>query len=115
MQTDVAFGQAKNLCKQMGGRLATPKTAEESEALRAGMAQRFEATRMWIGLNDLSQDGTWVWTNGSPLRYRAWAPGEPNAYGREACVELFADRWNWNDLDCAQSLPSVCEGPAKKP
>lgn len=115
MTMNLPFGQAKNVCKQQGGRLATPRTDAESEALKSGMAQRFEATRMWIGLNDLASPGTWVWSNGSPLRYRAWTPGEPNAYGREGCVELFADRWTWNDLDCAEKLPSVCESPAKKP
>ncbi|MBX3226431.1 MAG: hypothetical protein KIT84_32780 [Labilithrix sp.] len=112
---EVTHAEAKAQCKQMGGRLATPKIAAENEALKKGMAQRFEVTRMWIGLNDRETRGSWEWSTKTRARFTAWEPGEPNAFGREACVELFADRWTWNDLDCEVKLPSVCEGPAKQP
>ena len=32
----------------------------------------------WIGGNDLVEEGTWVWTDGSPWNYKNWAENEPN-------------------------------------
>ena len=33
----------------------------------------------WIGINDLSSEGTYVWIDGSDSTYRHWNPGEPHA------------------------------------
>ncbi len=33
---------------------------------------------LWIGLNDLDQEGTWVWSSGQPVTYENWAPGQPD-------------------------------------
>ena len=33
----------------------------------------------WIGLNDQSQERRLVWSDGSPVDFAMWAPGEPNA------------------------------------
>ena len=32
----------------------------------------------WIGLTDAGEEGTWVWSDGEPLEYENWNPGEPN-------------------------------------
>ena len=32
----------------------------------------------WIGLNDITEEGQWVWNNGEPLTYTNWALQEPN-------------------------------------
>ena len=35
--------------------------------------------RIWIGCNDLQQEGRFVWVhNNQPVVYSHWAPGEPN-------------------------------------
>ena len=31
----------------------------------------------WIGLNDASSEGTYVWVDGSESTYRAWGSGQP--------------------------------------
>ena len=66
--------------------------------------------RWFIGLNDRDQEDDYVWTNGEPFSYNAWADGEPNNSGNEDCVELnrFGDE-TWNDIDCDQSLRFICE------
>ena len=33
----------------------------------------------WIGLNDQTQERRILWSDGSPVDYAQWAPGEPNA------------------------------------
>lgn len=42
----------------------------------------------WIGLNDLANQMTFFWSDGSPVAYTNWAAREPNNYGRknEDCV-----------------------------
>jgi len=111
---DRNYADAKRACAADGGGLAVLKTTEGNHAVRDAMAARFAATRMWIGLSDTAEEGNWSWTSGSGLEYAAWAPDEPNNYNEEHCVELHADAWKWNDLECSTKLPSVCESPGKR-
>lgn len=32
----------------------------------------------WIGLNDIDNEGTFVWADGNNSTYRDWYPGRPN-------------------------------------
>jgi hypothetical protein len=32
---------------------------------------------LWIGLTDEAADGTWIWVNGEPFAFSAWATGRP--------------------------------------
>ncbi|MCU0668977.1 MAG: beta-propeller fold lactonase family protein [Myxococcota bacterium] len=53
----------------------------------------------WIGLTDVAQEGTFVWTSGDPFSYSSWwvAGGEPNnAGGVEHFVEINNGLWNDN-------------------
>ncbi|AKT37573.1 CotH kinase family protein [Chondromyces crocatus] len=65
----------------------------------------------WIGLHDQAQEGTFVWTDGSPLDYTDWASGEPNNYADdEHCVHLTGGG-QWNDLFCTSDGRYVCRLP----
>ena len=33
----------------------------------------------WIGLNDIDNEGTFVWADGNNSTYRDWYPGRPNS------------------------------------
>lgn len=65
----------------------------------------------WIGLNDLSVEGTWEWIDGSAVTYTEWDSGEPsNSGGGEDCVHFIANQGTeWNDLGCSTSQNYVCE------
>jgi hypothetical protein len=107
------YAEAKKACAKRGGSLASITSEDVSKEIQAALEQRFKVPRFWIGLNDLAEQGTWAWPDGKPLTHAAsgnWKPGEPNNFGREGCVELFTDTWQWNDLDCGVELPSMCEG-----
>ena len=43
---------------------------------------------LWIGLNDLSTQMYFEWSDGTPVTYTTWLPGEPThaINGREDCV-----------------------------
>jgi len=67
----------------------------------------------WIGADDFAQEGTFAWTDGTPLDYTAWAGGEPNNWGGvENCAHLWGSAGGqWNDLDCNASIYYVCRLP----
>ncbi len=37
-----------------------------------------EAAGCWIGMTDRGSEGAWYWSDGSPVDYLAFSPGEPN-------------------------------------
>ena len=44
---------------------------------------------VWIGLNDIAEEGTFVWTDGSPNTYAKFTDGEPDNYlNSEDCVVI---------------------------
>eukprot|EP01052_Picozoa_sp_SAG31_P009323 SAG31_NODE_487_length_14980_cov_9.526376_16_plen_286_part_00 len=71
----------------------------------------------WIGLNDQEREGRLSWTDGTPVDYFNWAPGEPNDWisldpndykpDGEDCADLDIRRTDasgnpgwWNDIPC---------------
>ena len=52
---------------------------------------------IWIGLNDLTLQHSFDWTDGSEVDYTFWNAGEPNNYGDkgEDCVEMYGNVSRW--------------------
>merc|ERR1712142_113113 len=96
---------AQQTCQMEGGNLVTVDTSEINNILKS------EKKRIWIGASDLETEETFLWTNGKPLSYNSWAPGEPNNHGnREDCVEVnFRSPGLWNDAVCGALRPFMCE------
>ena len=98
----------------MGGFLAKPKTLVENTFVK-GLVQNNEGENTWIGLTQLSDmvmDKKWFWGgHGDPLwRFNDWAPGEPAGNGR--CGQLYdEDHYHWDDNDCDDERPFVCQLP----
>ena len=73
-------------------------------------------TDWWIGLNDHSSEGSFVWTTGEARSYSNWSPGEPNnSYfdgSAENCVHIgwYSPTSSWNDFGCAALNHFICEG-----
>ena len=78
--------------------------------------------RCHIGLNDIANEGSFVWSDGTPVDYTAWHQHEPNnCCGSEDCGEMW-DRGGstptWNDMPCDAQFGDfayVCSQPAKCP
>ncbi len=83
-------------------RLIMLEDAAEAAWLRTQITGKW-----WIGLNDINVEGTWVWSDNSPLTYSAWKSGEPNNSGGEDCAET--DDVGWNDEGCGEVRAYVCE------
>ncbi len=95
---------AKSGCESSGGWLVTIHSSAENTLVNA----LFGADK-WIGLNDLSTEGTYTWLYGSSSYY-SWATNEPNNYnGGEDCIGQYAGG-TWNDFSCTSTLSGyVCQ------
>ncbi len=107
----LSWADAQAACAAYGYHLADVHDAAE-EAWIWGVAEPLDsAAHWWHGFNDEAAEGTFAWDGGSTSTFTDWRAGEPNDYaGNEDCG-AFADDGGgaWNDRDCAQTAPYVCE------
>ena len=78
-----------------GGYLVTINNEMEQKWLQAV----FGGQPSWIGLNDIAQEGQWVWDNGEPLTYTNWGLQEPDdtSIGEEDYV-ILGPSGKWEDF-----------------
>ncbi|EDL21951.1 low affinity immunoglobulin epsilon Fc receptor isoform E [Mus musculus] len=98
--------QARFACSDLQGRLVSIHSQKEQDFLM----QHINKKDSWIGLQDLNMEGEFVWSDGSPVGYSNWNPGEPNNGGQgEDCV-MMRGSGQWNDAFCRSYLDAwVCE------
>ena len=64
----------------------------------------------WVGLNDIDQEGMFVWTDGSPNTYTRFDANQPdNRAGNEHCVLMKYQDGNFMDRPCTRNQPFICE------
>jgi hypothetical protein len=63
----------------------------------------------WIGMYDITSEGTFQWTDGSSSTFTNWAANQPDdATGGFNCVETYGDG-TWNDQDCSAGFTGICK------
>jgi hypothetical protein len=93
------------------------------DAFINGMARTitepFRFGYFWIGGSTIGRAGTWHWTDGSVFwtgdshglpngdAYFNWRSGSPVNTDGDSCA--FSDDAGWQDIDCMQDRPYVCE------
>jgi len=84
----------------LGGHLATVRSADENNWIYSTLLRpNGEFRRGWLGLNDIENEGTFVWTSGEPVTFTNWGGGEPNNSGNvEHYTQMpwWAPEWNDN-------------------
>ncbi|XP_074836497.1 uncharacterized protein LOC142003438 [Carettochelys insculpta] len=100
------WSHAKQACVDQGAQLVVIDNQQEQEFLQKHM----NGKEYWIGLNDLSKEGTFTWVDDSSVSYSNWNQGEPNNVGSgEDCVMMYKDG-KWNDAQCANNVDGwICE------
>ena len=111
VSTKMSWADAELHCVSQGANLVSIHSLDEQNFVQT-LIEKFDHAngRIWIGLSDLQEEGSWMWSDGCPARFFLWTPGEPNnAGGPEGCVEKrsHTDK-KWNDLPCNVLIPSVC-------
>ena len=96
----LSWQEAQTEAAAIGGNLVTINDAEEQAFLvdRYGNDQQ----RLWIGLTDVNDEGTFEWISGESVSFTAWHEGEPNDHGGgEDFTELNFSWFSgaWNDVD----------------
>ena len=95
-----------------------PKTKQDNDLVRAaGSMNAKKGGNIWIGLDDLQNEGDFHWSDDSELDgWTNWSPKQPNNAGKkgEDCVAILAKNGKWNDLACGKRQLVVCEVPADK-
>ncbi|KAI8791706.1 C-type lectin mannose-binding isoform [Biomphalaria glabrata] len=107
--TAANYTTATSICKQKNGLLMTVKTLERINILKTLMKNdRF----VYIGLNDIVQEGNFVWSDGTLLSQTEMAifsVGKPTpANSAEDCV-VYDTVYGANDVPCSFLQKYVCE------
>ncbi|XP_019628228.1 PREDICTED: sushi, von Willebrand factor type A, EGF and pentraxin domain-containing protein 1-like [Branchiostoma belcheri] len=78
---------ARKICESGGGYLVVVKDEGEHQFLIDHLNSTVD---IWIGLDDIINEGTFVYNDGSPLgAFSKWAHGEPNdGGGNQDCVHI---------------------------
>lgn len=77
---------ARDTCRRLGGNLACIGSAAENNFIATSTSTM---GCLWLGFNDDSLEGTWVWVNNEPVNYTNWYPGEPNNFGGSEDFAIF--------------------------
>ncbi len=72
--TPTDWQSAETIAASQGGNLLTIRNLLENNWAQ----QHTQNVPMWIGMNDLAQPGTWVWSSGEPATFNNWYPGQPD-------------------------------------
>ncbi|XP_028250275.1 neurocan core protein-like [Parambassis ranga] len=110
-----SWERSRQDCREKGADLVAIDSYEEQEFLTTTINQT-----SWIGLNDRDHEGTWKWSDGTPLDSTPayWREDQPDngngdpLWGEEDCVYITAQqeaKKNWNDRKCVASHRWICE------
>eukprot|EP00105_Crassostrea_gigas_P043771 XP_019927919.1 PREDICTED: perlucin-like protein [Crassostrea gigas] len=105
--TDAVYWQtARSSCQRLGANLVTINNAGTQTFIENLCPDGI----YWIGLNDISNEGTFLWVaTSTQVSYSNWNPGEPNDSGGEDCVHLLESTHKWNDINCARNHSYICQ------
>nr|ACV41410.1 mannan-binding lectin isoform 1 [Mesocentrotus nudus] len=117
----VNWHDARHACERLGAHLVSIHSLEDSRevyVLWKSLADESHTNDVdrsfWIGLHDLSNENFFEWSDGTPLNYSLWYPGEPNDSHGEDCVAPYnhgsndSARQKWHDYGCEHRLPYFC-------
>ena len=111
MEPPLDWLAAENACRLMGSdtHLASVTSLEQQHAV-AHLAQGQDQDHLvWIGLNDIAEEGSWVWSDDEPLEYSHWFPGAPaGGVGANAAALYASDKVPWLDNAETNVFPYIC-------
>lgn len=102
--------EARHHCLDAGAELISIHGSKKSTLLSQLMEQK-SGQDYWIGLNDLNEEGKFVWSDGSRTDFTQWHENEPNNYNQfEHCAEVKSgDDKTWNDANCYLRRGFICK------
>ncbi|XP_042365609.1 macrophage mannose receptor 1 [Plectropomus leopardus] len=115
VEQPATWDAARAACKQQGGDLTSIDMSYDQAFVAGAVLQgKFDA---WIGLRR-QDDGSYTWTDGWPVFFTQWGPGEPSNIKDEGCVSMQGSPFfhgTWNDTKCDVAKPYICKISKEKP
>jgi hypothetical protein len=98
----------------LGGHLATIRSQAENDWVFNTFSTYSGGRRdLWIGLNDLSSAGTFVWVSGESSGYTNWGSGQPDNAGTERYGYIMSpisgEPGLWNNAEVSSTPNGVAE------
>ncbi|XP_042912717.1 macrophage mannose receptor 1 [Parasteatoda tepidariorum] len=106
----VTWYEANFRCMRRGGTLASFHSQTVLDILHPFLMIHFTKARFnsWIGLyRHMQYEEEFVWADGSPLNFTAWAIGEPS-FENEQCGEVNPQTMEWYNYFCNHHRPFIC-------
>ncbi|KAM7384498.1 hypothetical protein PAMA_011716 [Pampus argenteus] len=110
------FHTASEDCNSVGGVLSMPTSSDENDQLRDYIRQSIGPdAQIWLGLNDMGTEGTWLDQTGVSITYKNWdtsnnrSPQPDGGQSQNCAVLSVASRGKWFDENCRDEKPSVCQ------
>ncbi|XP_066962316.1 uncharacterized protein [Macrobrachium rosenbergii] len=106
---------ADRFCKLADAQMFVPRNGEENDLL-ARESQPFSSQcegnsyrLLFLGATDAGHEGVWTaMSDGQPLAYTNWFPGEPNGANKDNCAVLRRSDPFWADTLCGMELCFSC-------
>ena len=109
--SSVTWDEARTGCPQMHHRayLASVHSDGEQQFLANQFAKPYGV--VWIGLNDIKDEGHFTWINGDAVNFTYWSHGQPDDQGAvQDCTVIKPDySYMWDDDTCKASFMFVCK------
>nr|KAF6425312.1 mannose binding lectin 2 [Molossus molossus] len=103
---NMTFEQVKALCSRFEVTVATPRNAEENEALLS-----LTKGNAYLGITDEKEEGHFVDQKGMNVTYQNWNDNEPNNANSGEHYAMILDNGKWNDINAEAKLLAACEFP----
>ncbi|XP_063814825.1 collectin-43-like isoform X2 [Pseudophryne corroboree] len=100
------YDTALATCRGAQGTLPTPLNRFENDALQ--QLAKARGKLFFLGINDESVEGSFVYLNGNQISYKNWYQKEPNGGRGENCVQIY-EQGQWIDIHCNHRNLIVCE------
>ncbi|KAI1295428.1 Low affinity immunoglobulin epsilon Fc receptor [Halotydeus destructor] len=124
----LSYAEATHRCENhFFGQLVSIHSQDEQKFLTTYLFKTLRVNQnIWLGgqRDPDTKPATIGWSDGSPLNYTNWMPGEPN-YDRDAtsthaanCVlmwSMFDNRGKWSITNCHFVFGSLCKRPLVEP
>uniref|UniRef100_G1N6I5 Macrophage mannose receptor 1 n=1 Tax=Meleagris gallopavo TaxID=9103 RepID=G1N6I5_MELGA len=104
----LTWHQARRSCQQQNAELLSVTSPHEEMFLLGLTSDLGFNAKLWTGLVR-RLDSSWEWTEGSPLRYLNWAPGNPSVELIKMCGTFQGRNGKWENVACNQKLGYICQ------
>ncbi|XP_070815514.1 type-2 ice-structuring protein-like [Chaetodon trifascialis] len=106
--TTMSWAHAEKHCLNLGGNLASVHSFQEYNVIQSMILDETqEYPNTWLGGNDATQEGVWLWSDGTPFDFNYWSVGQPDDSGY-CLVMNYGDLKKFDDQPCRGRKPFVC-------